>query len=158
MTLGRSKKAKTRKVEISFHSDSSAGEAHAAVNVKVYNLPEVNASDEDRERAYESVVYDFWQQATLIAQNHGYTDVFGEGRSDGWLVPFYQFKDGKLQQFAQWPGQGPQHGYPTYPDMNERKERERFVRFRADIIELLEDSKKEYVKRAAFRNVEREGN
>lgn len=144
MTLGRSKAAKSRKVEISFHSDNATGsDAHAAVNVKIRNLPEVEASEEARQSAWDQAVMEFWYSANLIAQNHGYSGVFSKGRSDGWLVPYTQHdSSGKLA--TRWTGQGPDKGYPRYPDMEDSKQRQVFVVFRADIEGLIEDCKRQY--------------
>ena len=148
MTLGRSKAAKSRKVEITFHSDSAAFEPsadsyHPAINVKVRNVPEVNASDTARERAWDRTVSEFWNSAGIIAQNHGYSGVFQEGRSNGWAVPFTQH-NAKGELITEWTGQGPDKGYPVYPDVREAKERRRFLEFRAAIEALLQDSLNRY--------------
>lgn len=144
MTLGRSKAAKSRKVEIAFHSDNATGDkAHPAVNVKVRNIPDVDAPQPILERTYDDTVAEFWDDAKLIAQNHSYSGVFGEGRSNGWLVPYTQHdRAGKL--VTEWTGQGPDKGYPVYPDMNNPKERRIFVEFRTDIEGLLRDSLDRY--------------
>ena len=144
MTLGRSKAAKSRKVEIAFHSDNATGSnAHPAINVKVHNLPEVDAHGDDSLSAYDQTVEEFWRTAAIIAQNHGYSGVFGEGRSNGWLVPFTQHDaTGKL--VTNWTGQGPDKGYPVYPDVNNAKERRQFLKFRTDIEGLLKDSRDRY--------------
>src|ERR1051326_143313 len=105
MTLGRSKRAKARKVEIQFHSDGyGQADAHPAINVKVYSRwPEVaGATDAQREIAYDATVEQWWQRAQEIAHEHGYSGVFSEGRSSGWLLPFYQTtKDGR-NKFLNW--------------------------------------------------------
>ena len=144
MTLGRSKAAKSRKVEIAFHSDNATGaNAHPAINVKVRNIPDVDAPQPILERAYDGTVAEFWDNAELIAQNHGYSGVFGEGRSNGWLVPYTQHdRAGKL--VTEWAGQGPDKGYPVYPDVDNPKERRRFIEFRTDIEGLLRDSSDRY--------------
>lgn len=134
--VGRSKAAKARKIEITFHADN--GQAHPAINVKVREWPLVEGLDESvAERAYDAPVETFWRDAQSIAHLHGYTGVFSEGRSGGWLVPYYRYINGKLQQWEDSPGQGPDKGYPTYPDVNELTERKRFVRFREEILDLL---------------------
>jgi hypothetical protein len=148
MTLGRSKAAKSKKVEISFHSDSAAFSApadsfHPAINVKVHNLPWVEVSDAARESAYNITIQEFWDTAILIAQNHGYSGVFSEGRSSGWLVPFTQ-RDSTGKLVTKWTGQGPDKGYPVYPNVENPKERRRFVTFRTAIEGLLKDSIAQY--------------
>ena len=144
MTLGRNKAAKSRKVEISFHSDNATGsDAHPAINVKVRNLPLVEASEDAQQFAWDETVREFWQSANRIAQNHGYSGVFSEGRSDGWLVPYTQHNAaGKL--ITTWTGQGPDKGYPRYPDMEDGKQRRIFVEFRSAIEGLIEDCKNRY--------------
>ena len=144
MTLGRSKAAKSRKVEISFRSDNVTGSnGHPAICVKVQNLPWAETSEEARETAYNQTVEEFWESANLIAQNHGYSGVFSEGRSNGWLVPYTQHDStGKL--VTAWTGQGPNKGYPCYPDMKDAKQRRQFVEFRAAIEGLIQDSKNRY--------------
>jgi hypothetical protein len=144
MTLGRSKAAKSRKVEISFHSDNATGsDARAAINVKVRNLPLAEASEDARQFAWDETVREFWESANLIAQSHGYSGVFSEGRSNGWLVPYTQHDtDGK--PITVWTGQGPDKGYPRYPDMEDGKQRRRFVEFRTEIENLIEDCKNRY--------------
>ena len=131
--------------EIQFHSDNALGtDAHPAINVKVYHWPDVDADESVRERAYDEVVRSFWLDAELIAQIHGYSGVFSEGRSGGWLVPFTQRnKEGKL--ITHWTGQGPDKGYPYYPDVENKKERKVFLEFQADIEKLLSEGKDRFV-------------
>lgn len=146
--IGRTRRAKMRKAattEIAFHSDGVGREAHAAVNVRVYSVPGVNADDATREQAWDEAVRIFWGSAMFVAHKYGYSGVFSEGRSSGWCVPFRQRKNGELYHFASWPGQGPAWGYPEYPDMNDPKERARFVRFRKAILALVEQCKQHYV-------------
>src|ERR1035437_2276124 len=144
MTLGRSKAAKSRKVEISFHSDSvTNNNAHPAINVKVQRLPWVDVPENARTAAYNQTVEQFWISAVLIAQNHGYSNVFSEGRSSGWLVPFTPHAAaGKL--VTTWNGQGPGKGYPVYPNVEDKAERRQFVEFLTAIEELLTDSIAQY--------------
>jgi hypothetical protein len=144
MTLGRSKAAKSRKVEISFHSDNVTGSnAHPAICVKVQNLPWAETSEEARAAAYDQAVEEFWYSANLIAQGHGYSGVFPEGRSNGWLVPYTQH-DSAGELVTHWTGQGPDKGYPRYPNMEDAKQRRRFVGFRAAIESLIQSSKNRY--------------
>ena len=151
MTLGRSRAAKSRKVEIAFHSDNATGcDPHPAVNVKVHSVPNVNAPENARERAWDFAVTEFWANADLIAQDHGYSGVFSEGRSDGWLIPFTQHDStGKL--VTEWTGQGPDKGYPIYPNVEnakkkkkKKKKRRQFVCFRTAIEGLLLESIERY--------------
>jgi hypothetical protein len=133
-------------IEISFHYDTGS-EAHPAINVKVHGslcrrVQDVDVpSCIDSEHAWDIMVEQWWRDATIIAHEFGYSGVFAEGRSGGWLVPFYQSVNGKLQKFGfpypEWSGQGGDRGYPYYPDMEDKKERRRFVKFREKIEELL---------------------
>ena len=104
MTLGRSKTAKSRKIEIAFHSDNATdADAHPAINVKVRNPPYIDAPENILQDAWDYTVHDFWRTAGMIAQNHGYSGIFSEGRSDGWLVPYTQHdRTGKL--VTEWTG------------------------------------------------------
>ena len=143
--LGRSKAARSRKVEISFHSDNATGSnAHPAINVKVRDLPWVETSDETRTQAYDQITEQFWLSANLIAQEHGYSGAFSEGRSNGWLVPFTQH-DSTGELVTKWTGQGPDKGYPVYPNVEDDKERRQFVTFRTAIESLLKESIAQYV-------------
>jgi hypothetical protein len=142
--IGRSKAAKSRKAEIAFHSDSAAFSApaysfHAAINVKVQNLPYIDAPEEITAAAYDQAVESFWQTAGTLAVEAGYSGAFSEGRSNGWLVPFTQHDNaGKL--VLNWTGQGPEKGYPVYPSMEDAKDRRRFLTFRAAIEGLMQES------------------
>jgi len=144
MTLGRSKAAKSRKAEIAYHSDNGfSSNLHPAVNVKVLNLPRIDAPEDVLTAAWDQTVEEFWAAAEIIAQNNGYSGVFTEGRSDGWLVPYTQHDSaGKL--VTHWTGQGPDKGYPRYPSMEDAKQRRVFNQFRADIESLLQDSLDRY--------------
>ena len=82
-----------------------------------------------------------------LAVEHGYSGVFSEGRSDGWLVPYTQHDStGKL--VTRWTGQGPDKGYPVYPDVENKAERRRFIKFRESIEKLLRESLAYYVELA----------
>lgn len=138
LKVGRSKRAASLKQDIEFHSDN--GPQHAAINVKYYGRwPECDdLSPDDTQGIWERVCEQFWDKATDIAHTHGYSSVFSEGRSSGWLVPFYQTLGDGRKQFHNWPGQGPRHGYPQYPDVtNDKAEDRRFRAFRFDIEQLL---------------------
>ena len=148
-SIGRSKAAKSRKVEISFHSDSAAFSApadsfHPAINVKVRNCPYVDAPEHITAAAYNQTVERFWQSAGILAVEHGYSGVLSEGRSDGWLAPYTQHDStGKLA--TRWTGQGPDKGYPVYPDVENKTERRQFIKFRESIENLLRESLAYYV-------------
>lgn len=120
-------------------------EGHAAINVKVYRLESGNADDSARELAWDRTVEQFWDDAKKLAHKRGYAGVFSEGRSGGWCVPFYQrTKDGR-SQFHDWPGQGPELGYPSYPDVEHNgAEREKFRAFQRDVRHLLADVQARY--------------
>jgi hypothetical protein len=147
-TLGRSKAAKSRKIEIGFHSDNATGSnAHPAVNVKIQRAPYVDAPEHITAAACDDAVKQFWQSAGTLAIEHGYSGVFSEGRSDGWLVPYTQHDStGKL--VTRGTGQGPDKGYPVYPDVENKTERRRFIKFRESIENLLRESLAYYVELA----------
>jgi len=151
-TLGRSKAAKSRKVEISFHSDSAAFSAPAdsfrpAINVKIQRAPYVDAPEHITAAAWDGAVEQFWQSAGTLAIEHGYSGVFSEGRSNGWLVPYTQH-DAAGKLVTHWTGQGPGKGYPVYPDVENKTERRRFIAFRAAIERLLRESLAYYMELA----------
>lgn len=153
---------------IDLHADSMGDDPHAAINVKLYGgsfgvLP--SRLEPLGEMAYESVQWQFWRQATDLAHESGYSDVFAEGRSGGWLVPFYQ--DGMTEQeiaerglarhavtrapmLLSWPGQGRKLGYPRYPDMDEIGERSRFRAFQRRIVAMLDDVPAWYAREAQY--------
>jgi hypothetical protein len=151
-TLGRSKAAKSRKVEISFPSDSAAFSAPAdsfrpAVNVKIQRAPYVDAPEHITATAWDEAVESFWKCAGALAVEHGYSGVFSEGRSSGWLVPYTQHNSaGKL--VTHWTGQGPDKGYPIYPNVEDKTERRQFIKFRESIEKLLRESLAYYVELA----------
>ena len=147
--LGRSKAARSRKVEISFHSDNATGSnAHPAINVKIQRAPYVDAPEHITAAAWDEAVESFWECAGTFAVEHGYSGVFSEGRSDGWLVPYTQHDStGKL--VTRWTGQGPDKGYPVYPDVENKAERRRFIKFRESIEKLLRESLAYYVELAS---------
>jgi len=147
-TLGRSKAAAARHVDIQFHSDNMMEtHSHPAINVKVQRAPEVDAPDDIRAAAWDEAVERFWQSAGIIAVEHGYSGVFSEGRSIGWLVPYTQ-RDAAGKLATEWTGQGPDKGYAVYPDVEDKTERRQFIRFRAAIESLLRDSLVYYVETA----------
>ena len=124
---------------IEYHSDGMGRERHAAINVKVHariDLPE--AHERHAEQAWESCVAMFWEDATELAHERGYSCVFSEGRSGGWLVPFYQTLGDGRDKFRSWPGQGGNMGFPAYPDVDEIGERSRFRAFQREIDAMLE--------------------
>lgn len=136
---------KQAEVEIAFHADDG-DEAHAAINIKCHNFPDLGANLNDLDRAFiwDRTCEGWHEQAHAFAHSLGYSGCFTEGRSGGWLVPFRQVdKSGKFQKFGagfpEWTGQGGNKGYPKYPDMNKRREQRTFVSFRTEIEGLLEE-------------------
>ena len=110
------------KPEIAFHSDNATGcNAHPAINVKVQRLPPVDAPETITALAYDETVRQFWELANGIARSHGYSGVFSEGRSGGWAVPYTQH-DANGNLVTEWTGQGPEKGYPVYPNVEDRRE------------------------------------
>lgn len=123
---------------IETHSDNAFGERHAAINVKVHariNIPDECAEYADA--AWESVREQWWDDALECARESGYDYIFSEGRSDGWLIPFYQ-PTARAQRLYSWPGQGGNLGYPRYPDMDQIGERARFRAFQRKIERMIE--------------------
>lgn len=118
----------------------------AAVNVKVHAhipVPE-DVPDDVCEAVWDRTVSQFWADVVVLAHRRGYATVFAEGRSGGWCVPFYQRDSQGRTQFERWPGQGPDHGYPWYPDVKQPGEREKFRAFQRDVRRLLDEAKKAY--------------
>ncbi len=125
---------------IEYHSEGKGRDGHAAINVKVQariDLPDEH--ERHAEQAWESCVRTFWEDATELAHERGYSCVFSEGRSGGWLVPFYQTLGDGRQQFMTWPGQGGDMGYPRYPDVDDIGERSRFRAFQRRIRAMLDE-------------------
>jgi hypothetical protein len=58
-------------------------EGHAAVNVKVHRhlVSGDEFTESDRERAWDWTVEQFWQDATRVAHERGYSGVFAEERA-----------------------------------------------------------------------------
>lgn len=121
-------------------------EGHPAINVKVYRLetPE-GYTDGDRERAYDWTVEQFWQDATTEAHERGYAGVFSEGRSGGWCVPYHWSKPNVQHDQGGPYSQGPDAGYPVYPDVeHDAGAREKFRGFQRAIRRMLADVQVEY--------------
>ena len=129
-------------------------DGHAAINVKHYGFPTLPEEDEPfGEAAYETIQAMFWEDAIGLAHERGYSCVFSEGRSGGWLVPFYQRGISWNQEMSRnlkrhavtgvlmmhtWPGQGGELGYPEYPSMDSIGERSRFRAYQRSIEAMLE--------------------
>ncbi len=137
--LGRSKQAKV-------NNSITLRDGQPAINVKVYNLqtPE-GISDSESERAWERTVERFWYEATCAAHERGYSGVFAEGRSGGWCVP-YLWSKGNPKHFPNGPySQGPDVGYPYYPDVeHDSAVREKFRAFQREIRRLLSEVQANY--------------
>lgn len=121
-------------------------EGHAAINVKVYNLRTPDGiSEQDAERAYEHTVEQFWNDATQAAHERGYCGVFSEGRSGGWLVPYLWSKGSPKHNYHGGYSQGPDVGYPRFPDVeHDSAAREKFRAFERDIRRMLSEVQAEY--------------
>ncbi len=63
-----------------------------AVNVKDDELYSDHEplSDAEAQRIYDGVVETFWDQAELVAQDHGFQGVYSEGAGGGWAGPYPQ--------------------------------------------------------------------
>lgn len=146
LTNGKARaKRKTQTVAIAFH------EGHAAINVKYRSsLYDATVPEHIAKRAYDATVQEWWGLANEHAQALGYSGVFSEGRSGGWLVPYYQYRNGKLYQGA-YDGQGPDKGFPVYPDVvKDAKERARFKRLQAKVAELMREVPELYKWKVSF--------
>ena len=127
--------------QIELHSDNMLStDAHPAINVKVQSFPSdlYEAPEDVRERAWESVREGFWEEATELAHERGYSGLFSEGRSGGWMLPFYQRTADGRTKFYNWPGQGGALGYPRYPDVTQIGERSRFLAFQRRVQAMLD--------------------
>ena len=124
---------------IEYHSDGMGRESHAAINVKVQGHIDIEPFEAFAEQAWESCVEVFWDAAIDIAHERGYSCVFSEGQSGGWLVPFYQRLGDGRTKFHSWPGQGGDMGYPSYPDVDNIGERSRFRAFQRQIEAMLDN-------------------
>ena len=135
---------------IEYHSDNFLGtDAHAAINVKVGHI-DVEPFEEYAQQAWDRCVEIFWEEATELAHERGYSCVFSEGRSGGWLVPFNQTLGDGRTKFMNWPGQGGELGYPSYPDMDNIGERSRFRAFKRRIEAMLDNVPANVQAEAAF--------
>lgn len=149
--LGNMAKGKKGDVEISFHGDNPWGDAHPAIDVKVQRIDVPDEHEAHGQEAWETVQVAFWQEATRIAHEYGYSDVFAEGRSGGWLVPYVQEASEEAIAKHGWqvhpetratlwddsPGQGGKWGQPRYVDAEDAIERGTFLAFREKIEALL---------------------
>lgn len=84
----------------------------------------IEATDSQRERAWNFTQRAFWDDAERLAQEHGYAGVYSAGRSDGWLIPY------RNATFAEY----------RYPDPNDAEDCERFERFAESVEALLNDA------------------
>lgn len=121
-------------------------EGQAAINVKVYRLNTPDGyTEQEAERAWNLTVEQFWSDATQLAHERGYSGVFAEGRSGGWLVPYLWPKGSPKHSYGGSYSPGPDAGYPRYPDVvRDGAERERFRAFERRIRALLTDVQSVY--------------
>lgn len=64
-----------------------------AVNVKDherYTYEQGSMTDDEVERLYDAHVSMFWNEAGEIAREHGFTDLYSEGRMGGYALPVPQ--------------------------------------------------------------------
>ena len=126
-------------------------EGHAACNVKVYGHIDVEPHEKFAQQAWDNTIINFWEQATELAHESGYSCVFAQGRSGGWLVPYRQQGMNLLLKsryrispisnaplFWYSAGQGGSLGYPQYPDMDDIGERSRFRAFAKRIEAMMQ--------------------
>lgn len=88
------------------------GRGYPAFNVKCYSTPadpsvaKLFEVPEDqlqsmRDRAYETAAHDFWHfLAPEAARECGFSGVYSQGRSGGWLVPFHGSKPDAFGRYA----------------------------------------------------------
>jgi hypothetical protein len=150
--------------DVEYHSDGYGRESHPAINVKYQGRYRWASQPDDlserewnqiTEWAWESACETFWNDATEIAHEREYSGVFSEGRSGGWLIPFYQGYPAK--RMSRWQGQGGNLGYPRYPQLVDDDGRvdvgelQRFLALQRRVKALLDDVD-EYLKdEVAFR-------
>lgn len=100
-----------------------------AVNVKDYGRYDVDhgpLTDEEVDSIYQCYVEDFWDAAREIAQSYGVENVYGEGRSSGWLTPQPQPKFDDLVSAARWM-------------------RDIFRPLERDVLEVMEEIREEFL-------------
>lgn len=109
---------------------------HMAINVKYYGgVPTID--EQLAEAVWDIVSMQFWERANEIAfHDFGYSGVFSEGRSGGWMVPFYQ---SGVKSGITWPGQGGHLGYPSFPAFDDPDEVEKFLKFAEAIGGLMSE-------------------
>jgi hypothetical protein len=76
-----------------------------AVNVKDRALYGDHSplSDDDAQMIWERAAEGFWADAELLATEHGFQTVYGEGRMGGWCVPQPQPSgDADERELAEW--------------------------------------------------------
>jgi hypothetical protein len=96
-----------------------------AVNVKSHGRYDYSdaLSDTEAQAVWDREAESFWHDAELVAQEHGFRDVYSEGRMGGWCVP--------------------QPQPPTedmWPEDVEAWERDTFRPFERDILALLAEA------------------
>jgi hypothetical protein len=96
-----------------------------AVNVKSHGRFDYSdaLSDEEAQTVWDREAESFWAEAEEIAREHGFRDVYAEGRMGGWCVPQPQphAEDMWEEELAAW-------------------ERDRFRPFERDILALLAEA------------------
>ena len=103
-----------------------------AVNVKdrmLYaDVPNRDAlSDDDAQLIWEQHAEMFWADAQEVAHEHGFRDVFSEGRMGGWAVPSPQPATDDM-----------------WPEQVDAWVAERFRPFERDLLALLADARDEF--------------
>lgn len=59
-------------------------------NVKDYHQYGGEGTEEQRSQAYENAQQQWWDEATQACKDAGFDGAFCEGRSNGWLQPYWQ--------------------------------------------------------------------
>jgi len=104
-----------------------------SINVKYDGGIDVE-DEQGAEMIWNVVQEEWWNQATEIAHEFGYSGVFSNGRQGGWLTPYFQ----GAKSYG-WKGQGGNLGYPRYPSFDSREEVDNFMEFTDEIEQLLEN-------------------
>lgn len=76
--------------DVEYHSDGCSRPEHPAINVKLYNFPDLDGyTERQAQSAFECTQEDFWERAKDLARLYGFSGVFSEGRSGGWMLPYH---------------------------------------------------------------------
>jgi hypothetical protein len=109
-----------------------------AVNVKdhsMYDAARGPLTDDQVAELYDSFAEGFWMLAQEAARDHGFREVFSEGRMGGWAVPVPQPSPDSV---------GPMIEYVPESEMAEWVEK-RFRPLERDLLALMADYRDEFL-------------